>query len=562
VLHLAARGEDEHSGGGGFFAQVAEDAQSIQLGQVQVEHDQIHRMVESGFESRGAVEFRGDGMPPPGQRASDVTRQLPFIFDDQDAHRAIGRELPQIGDACKANRFSHDGRVWFSRMLVPRFGWRSVVILSLSAVGTLCAQPDASPLPTVQELAKQNRLLQEQVTQQQKIIDALQARLSALEERTSASSGSGPAAAPASTPVAASGPEPVPSSAGGGEMPVRISAEVGLAYFQSGSDGQFPNGEFRVDEARVYLEAPVWGNVFFHSETDLVTRETADNDLHLGEVYADVESIAGPWADDHLLNLRVGRIYIPFGEEYQVRNVMEDPLISHSVSDIWGMDGGIEAYGSSGKFSYASALLDGGLNPLHNFHTSKSAAGRIGYAGSNWWKVSASAMRTGRLSASGDPLSAVWFGNGFFKSLGPGATKYWANLFEADAAANWHGGSLTAAAGQAQFDDDGHGNDYRRMNYFSLQGIQHLTDQLYGGLRWSAVHAPGGYYLEGQGVSGEYFFSNVLTKQLERLSVGLGYRFADPLVFKIEYSPEWGSTVSSGSRDEANLFSSELGLKF
>jgi len=306
----------------------------------------------------------------------------------------------------------------------------------------------------------------------------------------------------------------------------------------------------------------VWGNVFFHSETDLMTREAADNDLHIGELYADIESIPGPWQNEHLVNLRVGRIDIPFGEEYQTRNVMENPLISHSVSDVWGMDGGIEAYGDAGKVSYAAALLDGGLNILHNDHSSKSAAGRVGYTGANWWKLSASAMRTGRLNATGDPLSAVWFANGFFKALGPGATEYWANLLEADAAAKWPGGSLTGAIGQVQFDDNGAGNDYRRINYFSVLGIQHLTDQLYAGARWSAVHAPGGYYLEGQGASGEYFFSNVLTKQLERLSLGLGYRFADPLVLKMEYSPEWGSTLSAGNRDDANLFSTELGLKF
>jgi hypothetical protein len=49
---------------------------------------------------------------------------------------------------------------------------------------------------------------------------------------------------------------------------------------------------------------------------------------------------------------------------------------------------------------------------------------------------------------------------------------------------------------------------------------------------------------------------------LERLSVGLGYRFGDPLMLKVEYSPEWGQTLATSPRDGANLFSSELGLKF
>jgi len=223
----------------------------------------------------------------------------------------------------------------------------------------------------------------------------------------------------------------------------------------------------------------------------------------------------------------------------------------------------VEGYGSLGRVSYVAALLDGGANILHNAHSSKSAAGRISYSGGEWWNVSASAMRTGRLSSTGDTISALWFGNGFFRSLGPGATRFWADLYEADASVKWKTGALKGAVGQARFNDNAPlPVDFRRMNYYYLEGTQSLVDRLYGSLRYSAIHAPGGYYLAGQGGASEYFFGNLLTKQLERLSVGLGYRFEDPLVLKVEYSPEWGQTLSSGPRDGADLFSTELGLKF
>jgi hypothetical protein len=437
-------------------------------------------------------------------------------------------------------------------LLIPQARWRAAALGSLIAAAGLSAQPDGAAARSLPELAAQNQRLQQQVAQQQKIIDALQARMSALEERAA------PPWPAAIAPAAAA----APSSLGGGDVAVRISAEVGLAYFQSGPDGPFANGEFRVDEARIYLEAPIWKNVFFHSETDLATRESSDNGLAFGEVYADIEEIHGPWNDDHLVNLRLGRIDLPFGEEYRTRNVMENPLISHSVADIWGMDGGAELYGSAGRLTYAGAVLNGGLNVGRNAHSSKSAAARLGYSGAKWGEVSVSAMRTGRLSASGDPLSAVWFGNGFFRSLGSGATKYWANLFEADAKARWAGGSVAGGVGQAQFNDNARTADFRRLSYFSAEAVQTLAGPFSGAVRYSGVRVPRGYYLAGQGAAGEYFFGDILTTRLQRLSAGVAYRFADPLVLKMEYSAEWGETIGSGNRNDANLFSSELGLKF
>jgi len=124
--------------------------------------------------------------------------------------------------------------VLFGRLLLPAFGWRSASIGWLFALATLCAQPETAPQPSLQELANQNRLLQEQVTQQQKLIDALQARMSALEERAASASGP-PPAAPAATAASPEAPPPaLPAGGGSGDLPVRISAEVGLAYFQSG----------------------------------------------------------------------------------------------------------------------------------------------------------------------------------------------------------------------------------------------------------------------------------------------------------------------------------------
>ena len=81
-------------------------------------------------------------------------------------------------------------------------------------------------------------------------------------------------------------------------------------------------------------------------------------------------------------------------------------------------------------------------------------------------------------------------------------------------------------------------------------------------MRFSQVHAPGGYPLVGPGTMAEYFFSKVLTTDLYRLSAGLGYQFAPSVLLKMEFSPEWGTTTTGEHRNEENLFSTELGVKF
>jgi hypothetical protein len=174
-------------------------------------------------------------------------------------------------------------------------------------------------------------------------------------------------------------------------------------------------------------------------------------------------------------------------------------------------------------------------------------------------------MRTGRLNTASDQISALWFGGGFFRALGPPATTgtFWANLAEADASVSWKGGQLKGAGGLVQFDDSNPGaDDSRHLSYYYAEAKQTLFDPLYAAVRFSQIHAPGGYPLAGQANMGEYFFGPTLTTDLYRLSFGLGYQFAAPVLLKMEYTPEWGKTLAGENRDEENLFATELAVKF
>ena len=397
----------------------------------------------------------------------------------------------------------------------------------------------------VRALVEQNRQLVEQVRTQQKQIDELRTRLDRLDEPA------GPR-------------QPLPSAAESGRQ-IRLSGEVGLGFFRGGRDSGHPQSEFRVDDARIFIEAPVWRNTYFYGGLELTTRES-DEYFHVGELYLDVENL---WSVDrnHNLSLRAGRFNIPFGEEYQARNVIDNPLVSHSLADPWGIDEGVQVYGRLGRVRYNLAVQNGGNPSLADGTSDKAVTARLTLEATSRLTLSASAMRTGRVDVAKDGLSALWFANAFFRSLGSAATTrtFSVDLAELDASYRWPTGHLQANAGWVSYTDDSTAADYsRHLSYYSLEAMQHLSEHLFAAARYSAIDAPKGYALAGEGNAGKYFYNpyGPLTKNLQRLSLGLGYQFAPPLVWKVEYSWENGRLLNGSRRNDVDVLSSILGIRF
>lgn len=424
------------------------------------------------------------------------------------------------------------------------------------------ARADEAPDPAVRELTEQNKKLQQRVDEQQRQIDELRARLDGL-----VAAKPDPAAPPA-RPIE---PEPEPAkspihSVSDAARSLRISGEAGLAYFDGGAHSAFPNSEFRVDDAKLFVEAEVWQNVYFFGGVDLTIREANDEYLHVGELYVDFER-AFEFGHGAEVSFRAGRMYIPFGEEYQVRGVMDNPLISHSITDLWGIDEGVQVYGSAGKFSFNLAVQNGGHKTLRDYDSDKALVARVGFDATSQLHFSASAMRTGDLTVAGDGMSEMWIANGFFRALGSATTTkiFWAELAEIDASWKWKQGHLKANVGWIDFDDDSTATDNQRhMTYWGIEGVQQLGDHFYGAARYSRIDVAKGYPLIGNGNAGEYYYSPyaIPVTELYRLSVGFGYRFGPPLVWKVDYSWENGRAVNGSERDQENLFSTEIALRF
>lgn len=432
-------------------------------------------------------------------------------------------------------------------LLHSRFLGRFLACTSLAFAAAPLHAEDAA----FQQLLEQNRQLVEQVKAQQKQIDDLRTRLDRVEDKSSTlrSTANRGAAAPSER-----------------DRQIRLSGEASIGFFRSGADGWAPNSDFRVDDARVFIEASVWRNLYFFGGIEITTREASDEYFHAGEVYLDAENL---WTAGRIatLSLRAGRFNIPFGQEYQVRNAIDNPLVTHSLADIWGIDEGVQLYGTLGPVRYNLAVQNGGHKTLHDYDRDKAVIARLAYDATPHLTLSASAMRTGDLNVANDGMSEVWFANAFFRALGSAATTrtFTAQLAEFDAAYRWRTGHLKAAYGWASFDDDSTTADYSRdLTFYSVEARQQLGRPLFAAARYSAIDAPGGYPLAGLGAAGKYFYNPFapLTRDLHRLSLGLGYRFADPLVWKLEYTFESGNLVNRAPRSNEDMLSTLLGIRF
>ena len=411
------------------------------------------------------------------------------------------------------------------------------------------------------QLQKQNEQLQQQLRQQGELIDSLSRKVSQIQEANSHHD------------VESGGLKTAPKDDGDASVAsglasrlgrVNITGEGGVAFFDGQSQAQTPHPEFRVGEARLFLEAPVWNDVYFYSEVDFVTPEDTTLSLNVSELYLDFENVSQLWGCDRMLNVRAGRFYIPFGEEYQSRFAIDNPLISHSLSDLWGADDGVELYGKLGPVQYVLAVQNGGGQTLQALQSDKAVVGRVGFDPANWLHLSVSGMRTGDLDVN-NGVSAMWFGGGFFRSLGStNTTTFHANLVEADAQLRLPWLQFKGAGGYINYgDNDPNANNRRDVFYYYAEGNHDFTGKLWhAAARFSQIFAPNGFPIVGNGPMGEYLFSPNLTTEYWRLSLGLGYRLDSHLVVKGEYSFNQGRELDGVARTRENLFALEAAFKF
>lgn len=404
---------------------------------------------------------------------------------------------------------------------------------------------DTNLLDEIQALREQNALLQRQVEKQGEQINTLTRQFQ--DFSAARTDGERETEAPQNSPSVFD--------------KVHLSGEGGFGFSATQPEGNAPDGEFRLYDARLFLDAQVWENIYFLGEIVLAYPGQDEYSLQLGELYVDFEDVSQLWNQDGQLNIRVGQVYIPFGEEYLARNASDNPLISQSLMDFWGINPGVELYGSLGKFSYVAAVQNGADGAANGFGGDKSVAARIGVDPDPHWHFSVSAMRTGDLKRG--QLSAMWFGSAYFRSIGsPASSKFQVDALEADATARWQTGQVRLSGGAVHYgDNDPAADNERWLYYYSAEAKQDLTKKLYAVTRWSQIYCQDGLPVAGYGRWGQYYYGG-LTDNLWRLSLGLGYDLNKHVTLKGEYSFERGYTTGGKKRDEEDFFGVQAAFKF
>jgi len=443
--------------------------------------------------------------------------------------------------------------------------FRAVLYACAVALATLSSAPSRAADSTqtserLHQLELQNQQLQEQLRRQQELIESLSRKVNEIQE-TNTQRGK------ELENLQAEMKEPAPAAKNSGAFSlskVSISGEGSVGFFWGGSESAYPNPEFRVDEARLFVEAPIWNNIYFFSEIDLMTPEAQNLSVQLGELYLDFENVSRLWDRDRMLNVRAGRMYIPFGEEYQTRYAIDNPLIARSITDIWGVDEGLELYGKLDKVSYVVAVQNGGPSGVADFNGDKSVAGRLSYDPARWLHLSASGMRTGDLTPPGDYWSELYFSNGWFPpSASTNTSTFHASLVEADLEFRLPRGHIKTFGGYVRYDgNDSAAGSSRDLYYYSVEVVHDLINKLYAGARFGQIFAHNGFPIAANGDMNKYFFSGTLTDEIWRLSLCLGYRWSENLILKTEYTFERGKTTDGNSRNHEDLFAIQAAFKF
>jgi hypothetical protein len=97
-----------------------------------------------------------------------------------------------------------------------------------------------------------------------------------------------------------------------------------------------PEGGFLVKEATLFVQANVWEKIAFFCE--LQTNRLGEDEqvpVRTGEVYAHFRDLYRSDAGSYV-GVKVGRVDIPFGDEYLVQDSIDDPLISLSAAYPYG----------------------------------------------------------------------------------------------------------------------------------------------------------------------------------------------------------------------------------
>lgn len=248
----------------------------------------------------------------------------------------------------------------------------------------------------------------------------------------------------------------------------------------------------------LFLEAQIWDNISFMNEWFVTNGRSfwyfndhesiAEDDttkykkgLNIGEAYLHIQDVI-----PGRLSLKIGTFDLPFGEEYNWQDKVDNPFVFRTVAWPWAHDQGIMFYGNMTKnWGYVYAINDGDIKEGtdgDSVHPSKSHSLKFYGNITEDLYMSLSYFTQGPAK-----FPAMWIGNNGFATNSFGTAFKDLTMYEVDLKYSIHNlFSIAVNYGSAKVNYDTSSSN-RSLNYFMVQPIYHITDKFYTGLMYSSI---------------------------------------------------------------------------
>ena len=339
---------------------------------------------------------------------------------------------------------------------------------------------------------------------------------------------------------------------------IDVSGLGAFWFVDSGSDGTRPDPGFVIKESSLFIEAEAWEDVsvFFEVQTTLLQRDNA-GEVRTAELYAHFRNILRRWGDS-LLSIKIGRVDIPFGEEYLWQDAPDNPLISNSAAYPWLWDEGAIFYGNIDKVGWVAAVMDGSIRRSVEENADKSITLKV--YGQPWKPLylSASWMRNGETSAGpfllgGSLFQPVDVGGESIAGVSPSATVN-ATLYELYTKTDLGRLDVDMSFGRGRIDDAADAFD-RDLTWFMVQPLYKVTKDVDAVARYSEIGTyddAEGYHFGGEFLAGGNAAYGYDAKRLTRLSMGLNWKINPRAKIKLEIGRDRYFTVDQSPLDPSN----------
>lgn len=308
---------------------------------------------------------------------------------------------------------------------------------------------------------------------------------------------------------------------------------AGVGYYDTGRAGTRDNGAFEIKEASLFLEAEIWDETTFFLELQ-TNRLGKDDQLftRTGEVYVHFREVV---IGDYAVGFKIGRLDIPFGEEYLWQDAIDNPLITNSAAYPYGWDEGILIYGEWRRANWIFSITDGSDERSADTNSEKAFNAKLyGYPIPSLY-ASLSLMSNGSTVKS-----AIEFGGSHFQPIGASlpSTVGASNSAQVDAklaelalkyefpAAKNHSPYLAFSVGTARQEDDDVAFE-RDIHWFSVEPYFEINNHVYLVARYSEIGTYDdnqGFHFDGKIYAGGNAAFGDDVRRFRRASVGVGWQ--------------------------------------